>query len=72
MAMILTILFALPALGISQAKWYVPDDFPTIQGAISNAFVVQGDTVIVRPGMYVEKNLDFLGKAITVKSESGP
>ena len=30
------------------ATWYVPDDFPTIQGAISGAST--GDTIIVRPG----------------------
>ncbi|MBU0753706.1 MAG: DUF1565 domain-containing protein [Planctomycetes bacterium] len=30
-----------------------------------------GDTVLVSPGTYVE-NLDFLGKAITVMSTSGP
>lgn len=48
---------------------YVPDDFPTIQMAIDAA--MDGDTVIVRPGTYVE-NIDFVGKAITVKSEMGP
>jgi parallel beta-helix repeat protein len=33
--------------------------------------VVNGDTVIVRPGTYVE-NLDFLGKEIVLQSESWP
>lgn len=47
---------------------YVPDDHSTIQDAINVA--VDGDTVIVRPGTYVE-NIDFVGKAITVKSEMG-
>ncbi len=51
------------------ADIYVPDDHATIQGAINAA--IDGDTVIVRPGTYVE-NIDFVGKAITVKSESGP
>jgi len=67
---ILAILFAIPVIGFS-ATYYVPDDFPTIQGAISDASVVDGDTIIVRAGTYVE-NIDFLGKAITVKSEQGP
>ncbi|MEW5994437.1 MAG: right-handed parallel beta-helix repeat-containing protein [Candidatus Zixiibacteriota bacterium] len=48
---------------------YVPDHYPTIQGAIDAAH--DGDMVIVRAGTYVE-NIDFLGKAITVRSESGP
>lgn len=47
----------------------VPDDFSTIQEAITQA--LDGDTVLVRPGRYFE-NIDFLGKAIIVKSELGP
>ena len=43
------------------ATIYVPDDYPTIQDAINAS--VNDDTIIVRPGTYVE-NLDFLGKAI--------
>lgn len=58
----------LPTLGIS-ATIYVPDNYPTIQGAIDAS--ANGDTVIVRPGSYVE-NIDFIGKAITVRSEMGP
>jgi hypothetical protein len=47
----------------------VPGDYPSIQRAINHAD--DGDTVAVRPGVYQE-NLDFKGKAITVKSVSGP
>src|SRR5262249_7795699 len=47
----------------------VPVDQPTIQAAINIADL--GDTVLVAPGTYVE-NIDFLGKRITVTSESGP
>ena len=36
---------------------WVPDDYPTIQGAIDAA--LDGDTVIFRPGTYVE-NINFL------------
>jgi len=51
----------------------VPDDYPTIQQAIDAAF--DGDTVLVIDGTYSgegNRDIDFLGKAITVRSESGP
>jgi hypothetical protein len=47
----------------------VPADQPTIQAGINVA--VNGDTVLVAPGTYVE-NINFLGKAITVASAKGP
>jgi parallel beta-helix repeat protein len=50
------------------ATIYVPDNYSRIQDAIDAS--VNGDTVIVRPGTYQE-NIDFLGKAITVKGEKG-
>ena len=53
----------------AQTTIHVPDDVPTIQGAI--ALALPGDTVLVKPGLYPE-TLNFLGKAITVKSEAGP
>ncbi|MHC4944308.1 MAG: right-handed parallel beta-helix repeat-containing protein [Planctomycetota bacterium] len=65
------IAFALLSSLAPAAEYFVPDDFPTIQDAISSGLVVNGDTVTVRPGTYVE-NIDFLGKAITVRSEQGP
>jgi len=63
--------FGLLTASVAHATtWYVPDDFSTIQAAISSSSVVEGDTVIVRPGTYVE-NIDFLGKAITLVSDQG-
>jgi hypothetical protein len=47
----------------------VPADQATIQGAINLAN--NGDTVLVAPGTYYE-NINFMGKAITVTSSSGP
>jgi hypothetical protein len=48
---------------------HVPADQPTIQAGINAA--VNGDSVVVSPGTYLE-NINFLGKAITVKSSNGP
>jgi len=53
----------------AQPTVYVPDDYPTIQGAIDAA--LDGWTILVRPGTYVE-NIDYLGKEITVQSTDGP
>jgi hypothetical protein len=60
-----------PSFLIAQTTWYVPDDFPTIDEATFDAAVVDGDTIIVRPGTYVE-NVYFYGKAVTLTSEMGP
>jgi nitrous oxidase accessory protein NosD len=47
----------------------VPADCPSIQKAIERAD--HGDMILVDRGTYIE-NLNFLGKAITVKSTEGP
>ncbi len=64
---VLAILIIFPSIG-SAATIYVPDTYPAIQDAVDAA--VNGDTIVVRPGMYAE-NIDFSGKAITVRSELG-
>ncbi|MDP6158341.1 MAG: hypothetical protein QF534_05815 [Phycisphaerales bacterium] len=47
----------------------VPGDYATIQQAISASF--DGDEILVAPGTYNE-NLDFNGRAITLRSSGGP
>jgi len=44
-----------PNLETLNSTFYVPDDFPTIQDAISNEQVKDYDTIIVRPGVYDEE-----------------
>ena len=51
---------------------YVPRDQPTIQDAVD--FAKAGDTVVIADGIYIgsrNKNIDFQGKSITVRSENG-
>jgi hypothetical protein len=69
-------LFLFFAARASATEWHVlPDgtgDAPTIQAAITAA--QPGDVVILEPGTFTgpgNRNVDFLGKAITVTSASG-
>jgi len=62
--------FATPA---EFSGFYVPSIYPTIQAAIDDASA--GDTIWVADGRYTGEgnyDIDFKGKAITVKSENGP
>ena len=65
----LAVSFALMSSAALAASIRVPGDMATIQGAIGSAKA--GDTVLVSPGTY-DENIDFLGKAITVRSVEGP
>ena len=53
--------------------WHVPADYDTIQEAIDAA--VEPDLIIVDDGVYTgegNRDIDFKGKAITVRSANGP
>lgn len=57
------------------AEWIVDDDGPAdfarIQDAINAFFVQPGDTILIRPGLYVE-TLYLGSKDLVVRSEAGP
>lgn len=46
-------------------------DYTSIQEAINDAAYTENEVILVHDGTYVE-NIDFQGKAITVRSENGP
>ena len=73
-AVLFFVLFAItgPAFGIDRL---VPSVYLTIQDAIDAADAATNDVVIVADRTYVgtgNYNIDFGGKAITVRSENGP
>lgn len=65
---VMVMLTASPVVG---AELLVPDGYPTVQAAVSAA--ADSDVVVVAPGLYaLDSPLDFLGKAIRVRSVGGP
>ncbi|KPL01561.1 MAG: hypothetical protein AMJ90_07690 [candidate division Zixibacteria bacterium SM23_73_2] len=68
MLLLFSLLFLVP-FTVKANIVYVPADSSTIQAGINGA--VNGDTVLVAPGTYYE-HINFIGKAILVKSQAGP
>lgn len=58
----------------AQSTWYVDQagngDFTSIQGAVGSPLVQDGDTIMVRPGAYIESV--SLDKDLSVESTAGP
>lgn len=69
MAVFLGVLQVAALQAEAQVTRSVPSEFPTIQTAIDAA--ANNDTVLVAPGTYPEQ-INFHGKAITIRSEEGP
>jgi len=69
MRFVLVILLLVVPMAAYSATIEVPKDYSKIQDAINAS--ASGDTVLVSPGRYIE-NIDFKGKAITIKSLDGP
>ena len=59
----------IPARAAAAETIHVPESFASIQQAI--AVAVEGDEIVVAPGTYHE-SINFLGKAITLRSSHGP
>jgi len=59
------LLFLIYFASLSATIINIPEDFSTIQEGITSS--IQGDTVLVAPGTYVE-NINYSGKNITVAS----
>lgn len=71
-ALIIISLFLVSTVFAVERRVPTPE-YPTIQAAIDAA--EQGDEVVVEDGTYTgegNRDIDFRGKAITVRSESGP
>ncbi|MHC4529038.1 MAG: choice-of-anchor Q domain-containing protein [Planctomycetota bacterium] len=73
-ALVLNLILLLSASTLALgATRLVPSHYPTIQATIDAC--ADGDTVVVAPGIYTgegNRDIDFGGKGIVVRSENGP
>jgi pectin methylesterase-like acyl-CoA thioesterase len=67
--LIITLAFIALSMTASATVLHVPSEYSTIQAGIDAS--VNGDTVLVAPGIYHE-HLNFSGKGILLKSVEGP
>lgn len=65
--LLLLIPLLLPALSANADIIHVPDDFETIQSAIRDENTVDGDVILIEPGVYMD-TINFVGKNIIVAS----
>lgn len=65
----LALVIVLASSALAQTTWLVPQQIPSIQGAIDAA--APGDSVLVDPGTYPE-SIDFRGKDLHVLATGGP
>jgi predicted outer membrane repeat protein len=66
------ILLVLTCQSLEAETWHVPSECPTIQAGIDSA--ASGDTVLLADETFTgdgNRDVDFLGKAITLSSQSG-
>ena len=71
--LVMSIVLAMLSVVCHGAIIHVPGDQPTIQAGIDSAS--QGDTILLADGIYTgdgNRDIDFMGKEITVMSETGP
>ncbi|NIN64300.1 MAG: hypothetical protein GTO63_06295, partial [Anaerolineae bacterium] len=68
LVLVLLALLVVPSTAMAEESgvWYVPGDFATIQDAIDDSAVVDGDTIWVGPGNFAGAEVT---KSVTIKGE---
>jgi len=69
LVLVLLALLVVPSTALAEepnSVWYVPGDFATIQDAVDDSDVVDGDTIQVGPGNFAGAEVN---KSVTIKGE---